>query len=238
MSPIALEERKRTDIEKTFLFPHIFLENVSAYGIAYIIYWFKRYYKKNLVSVRININFNWSFFFFRFDMTRNNRAKSSNTTSPSPTAMKDTFIDLPDLSKFRDEEKRHILNVLERDENLRNQHLLRFMYVQLNRRMTRCLSFFILGILEKKSRILNNNLTHHLHLYVRDVKHHLGLYLTPVMTVRNAVRKFVSSVDYCTMIMTTDGCVNCAVNKCKSIQAVRKYIRYTIFCYDYKIRID
>ncbi|CAF1403790.1 unnamed protein product [Adineta ricciae] len=60
-------------------------------------------------------------------MTRNNRAKSSNTTSPSPTAMKNTFIDLPDLSKFQDEEKRHILDVLERDENLRNQHLLRFM---------------------------------------------------------------------------------------------------------------
>jgi hypothetical protein len=39
----------------------------------------------------------------------------------------DSILNLPDLSTFHDEEKQHILNVLIRDENLRRQHLSRFM---------------------------------------------------------------------------------------------------------------
>ena len=62
-------------------------------------------------------------------MTRNNRSRSKENPSPTPSSLKDTLLDLPDLSAFREEEKQHILRVLERDENLRNRHLSRFRYV-------------------------------------------------------------------------------------------------------------
>jgi len=39
----------------------------------------------------------------------------------------DNLVSLPDLSEFQDEEKQHILDVLMRDEDLRNQHLARFL---------------------------------------------------------------------------------------------------------------
>jgi hypothetical protein len=66
-------------------------------------------------------------------MTRNNNFK--RTYSPSQSTLSDTlpnddrFINLPDLSGLRDDEKQHILNVLLRDENLRNKHLSRYRYV-------------------------------------------------------------------------------------------------------------
>ncbi|CAF2636795.1 unnamed protein product [Rotaria sp. Silwood2] len=63
-------------------------------------------------------------------MTRNNRKKSERTPSPSTIAIEDNMMTLPDLSAFQDDEKQHILDVLLRDENLRNKHLSRFMYVE------------------------------------------------------------------------------------------------------------
>ncbi len=68
-------------------------------------------------------------------MTRNNNFKT--TYSPTQSTLSDTisnddhFINLPDLSGLRDDEKQHILNVLLRDENLRNKHLSRYMYVDI-----------------------------------------------------------------------------------------------------------
>jgi hypothetical protein len=62
-------------------------------------------------------------------MTRNNPNKSKQNLSSSPISTEDNITNLPDLSTFDDEEKQHILHVLERDENLRNKHLARFMYV-------------------------------------------------------------------------------------------------------------
>ncbi|CAF0760731.1 unnamed protein product [Adineta ricciae] len=67
-------------------------------------------------------------------MTRNPSAK----TMPSPTrstrtetsSISDGFVNLPDLSGLKEEEKRHILSVLLRDENLRNKHLARFMQLR------------------------------------------------------------------------------------------------------------
>ena len=41
----------------------------------------------------------------------------------------DNALNLPDLSAFQDTEKQHILSVLIRDENLRQKHLVRFLYV-------------------------------------------------------------------------------------------------------------
>ena len=38
-------------------------------------------------------------------------------------------VNLPDLSAFQDTEKQHILSVLIRDENLRQKHLTRILYV-------------------------------------------------------------------------------------------------------------
>jgi len=62
-------------------------------------------------------------------MTRDNH-KNSNQTQPSLTIpTEDSIVNLPDLSTFQDEEKQHILDVLRRDEDLRNRHLSRFMYV-------------------------------------------------------------------------------------------------------------
>jgi hypothetical protein len=69
-------------------------------------------------------------------MTRNKNSKRTN--SPSHSTITDTssndgnFINLPDLSGLKDDEKQHILNVLLRDEHLRNKHLTRFMYVHKN----------------------------------------------------------------------------------------------------------
>ncbi|CAF1129941.1 unnamed protein product [Adineta steineri] len=60
-------------------------------------------------------------------MTRHNHDNFKETPSASTTSINNTIIDLPDLSAFRPDEKKHILNVLERDENLRNKHLSRFM---------------------------------------------------------------------------------------------------------------
>jgi hypothetical protein len=79
--------------------------------------------------------------FFRLEhndykMTRNNSSNHSKQTySPARSAVTDTnsnddnFANLPDLSGLRDDEKQHILSVLLRDENLRNKHVARFMYV-------------------------------------------------------------------------------------------------------------
>jgi hypothetical protein len=62
-------------------------------------------------------------------MTRNHGKKSKRAQSPTLTSPEDNLVNLPDLSGFRDDEKKHILNVLIRDENLRSKHLSRFMYV-------------------------------------------------------------------------------------------------------------
>ncbi|UJR25687.1 hypothetical protein I4U23_007038 [Adineta vaga] len=67
-------------------------------------------------------------------MTRNYNSK--NTSSPTRStrtdfsSTSDNFVNLPDLSGLKEEEKRHILNVLLRDENLRNKHLARFMQLR------------------------------------------------------------------------------------------------------------
>ena len=71
-------------------------------------------------------------------MTRNNynhhhqsrRAISpSHSTRTDISSRDDQSINLPDLTGLQHNEKQHILNVLLRDENLRNKHLSRFMYV-------------------------------------------------------------------------------------------------------------
>jgi hypothetical protein len=62
-------------------------------------------------------------------MTRNNGKKSKQAQSPTAIPPEDNLVNLPDLSAYRDDEKKHILNVLIRDESLRNKHLSRFMYV-------------------------------------------------------------------------------------------------------------
>lgn len=65
-------------------------------------------------------------------MTRNNNFKSayspSHSTLINSNANDDNF-NLPDLSGLKDDEKQHILNVLLRDEKLRNRHLSRIVYV-------------------------------------------------------------------------------------------------------------
>ncbi|CAF3427783.1 unnamed protein product [Rotaria sp. Silwood1] len=63
-------------------------------------------------------------------MTRNNRNNTERTPSPSTIVIEDNMMNLPDLSAFRDDEKQHILDVLLRDENLRNKHLSRFMHLR------------------------------------------------------------------------------------------------------------
>lgn len=68
-------------------------------------------------------------------MTRNNNSKPTYTTSQSTLrsiSSIDENFNLPDLSGLREDEKQHILSVLLRDENLRNKHLSRFMYVHIN----------------------------------------------------------------------------------------------------------
>jgi hypothetical protein len=62
-------------------------------------------------------------------MTRDNHKNSNQTQPPLTIPIEDSITNLPDLSTFQDEEKQHILNVLQRDEDLRNRHLSRFMYV-------------------------------------------------------------------------------------------------------------
>ena len=54
----------------------------------------------------------------------------SHSTRTNTTYNDDQFINLPDLSGLQQDEKQHILSVLLRDENLRNKHLSRFMYVR------------------------------------------------------------------------------------------------------------
>ncbi|CAF1178178.1 unnamed protein product [Rotaria sordida] len=63
-------------------------------------------------------------------MTRNTRNNVEQTPSPSTIAIDDNVINLPDLSVFRDDEKQHILDVLLRDESLRNKHILRFTHLR------------------------------------------------------------------------------------------------------------
>ncbi|CAF5015531.1 unnamed protein product, partial [Rotaria sp. Silwood1] len=63
-------------------------------------------------------------------MTRNNRNNTERTPSPSTIVIEDNMMNLPDLSAFLDDEKQHILDVLLRDENLRNKHLSRFMQLR------------------------------------------------------------------------------------------------------------
>ncbi|CAM2706198.1 unnamed protein product [Rotaria socialis] len=66
-------------------------------------------------------------------MTRNktDRNYSSSASTTTHTSFNDdTFANLPDLSKLKDSEKQHILNVLGRDENLRSKHLSRFMQLR------------------------------------------------------------------------------------------------------------
>ncbi|CAF1290996.1 unnamed protein product [Rotaria magnacalcarata] len=62
-------------------------------------------------------------------MTRNNH-KSEPAPLPIAAYIEDHLPRLPDLSLFRDDEKQHILNVLLRDEDLRNKHLTRFMQLR------------------------------------------------------------------------------------------------------------
>jgi hypothetical protein len=62
-------------------------------------------------------------------MTLNNRDSSKEIQSPTASSTDDNIMYLPDLSTFRNDEKQHILDVLQRDENLRSKHLSRFMYV-------------------------------------------------------------------------------------------------------------
>lgn len=99
--------------------------------------------------MRINLKRKiFSLFFFSFRvkynehlMTRNNNNQpqyyqqhqySKRTISPAQStrtdlsSTDDPFVHLPDLTGLQHEEKQHILNVLLRDENLRNKHLSRF----------------------------------------------------------------------------------------------------------------
>jgi len=67
-------------------------------------------------------------------MTRNNNPKRTYSPARSTrtdSSNDDSFINLPDLSGLKEDEKQHILSVLLRDENLRNKHLARFMYVDI-----------------------------------------------------------------------------------------------------------
>ncbi|CAF2362221.1 unnamed protein product [Rotaria sp. Silwood2] len=66
-------------------------------------------------------------------MTRNNKSELTYSPSRSTTNTSftdDNFINLPDLSSLKDNEKQHILNVLGRDEILRSKHLSRFMQLR------------------------------------------------------------------------------------------------------------
>ncbi len=63
-------------------------------------------------------------------MTRNNSNKTDQSQSTLTIPMVDNIVNLPDLSAFQDTEKQHILDVLLRDEDLRQKHLARFLYVE------------------------------------------------------------------------------------------------------------
>ncbi|CAF0836232.1 unnamed protein product [Adineta steineri] len=66
-------------------------------------------------------------------MTRNNTKRNyspSRSIRTDISSNDDNLINLPDLSGLNEEEKRHILNVLLRDENVRNKHLARFMQLR------------------------------------------------------------------------------------------------------------
>jgi len=130
-------------------------------------------------------------------MTHDNHKKSNRSQSSITTNHEDSIINLPDLSAFQEAEKRHIINVLIRDEDLRNKHLSRFMYVDkiFLFKKTKSNSNHFSGIYEKKLQILNNNQQQHHHQYVLDVTHHSVLYLIQVMRVQNVVQKFVNNVD-------------------------------------------
>jgi hypothetical protein len=61
-------------------------------------------------------------------MARDNYKNSDQIQSSLTNLDEDSIPNLPDLSAFKDSEKQHILSVLIRNEELRNKHLLRFMY--------------------------------------------------------------------------------------------------------------
>jgi hypothetical protein len=60
-------------------------------------------------------------------MTRNNSNRKNQSQSPLTIPTVDNIVNLPDLSAFQEAEKQHILNVLVRDEDLRQKHLARFL---------------------------------------------------------------------------------------------------------------
>jgi hypothetical protein len=60
-------------------------------------------------------------------MTRNNSNRKNQSQSPLTIPTIDNIVNLPDLSAFQEAEKQHILNVLVRDEDLRQKHLARFL---------------------------------------------------------------------------------------------------------------
>ena len=150
-------------------------------------------------------------------------------SSPSTLPSEDTIINLPDLSEFGDEEKQHILNVLVRDENLRLQHLSRFMYVALGRVRVRTTRFCSLGNWGKKSPNSNKNQPRDRTRSVLDVKHRSGTFSTPAMPVPNVRPKSVVNADWCTTSTIMVGCVNCVASRCKIMSEKKKKEKKGIF---------
>ena len=74
-----------------------------------------------------------------FNMAKRSYSPAHSTISQNTTT-EDALGQLPDLSGLRDDEKQHILNVLLRDEHLRNKHLSRFMYVSLSLSLERIMN--------------------------------------------------------------------------------------------------
>ena len=83
------------------------------------------------------------FFLFIFRLEHNDNKMTGNqktvrnfsptrSTKTTKSANENDFANLPDLSGLKEHEKKHIFNVLLRDENLRDKHLSRFGYVELN----------------------------------------------------------------------------------------------------------
>jgi hypothetical protein len=159
-------------------------------------------------------------------MTRNhnsNLAKRAYSPTQSTRTLTngndDSLVQLPDLSGLRDDEKQHILNVLLRDENLRNKHLSRFMYVSFDTfRLSSllCLNYChaiatkkicqtqspmiiyfrpISGNLERTSPILNKDHHRNLHPFVHDVKQRSVSYSIQVIYVLNVMPKCVNNAD-------------------------------------------
>ena len=60
-------------------------------------------------------------------MTRNHSNRSNQNQSPMTVPSVDNIVNLPDLSAFHETEKQHILDVLLRDEDVRQKHLARFL---------------------------------------------------------------------------------------------------------------